>query len=161
MGGAKSDEFYVSTPPLEAKRLLFSEAATNRRFGKYEKKLLFVDVRKAYFNAKVGRPTSVELPPEMQWPGYGGRLLRCMYGTKSAAMRWEDTYTQALGRLGFAQGRASPCCFYPRIAGPPARCPWRRLHCTRLRRRPGFPSKGNSDRVRCEDTRTLRRREGR
>ncbi len=34
-----------------------------------------------------------------------------MYGTKSAAMRWEDNYTQALGRLGFAQGRASPCCF--------------------------------------------------
>ena len=47
----------------------------------------------------------------MQWAGHCGRLLRCMYGTKSAAMRWEDTYTQALGRLGFAQGQASPCCF--------------------------------------------------
>ena len=34
-----------------------------------------------------------------------------MYGTKKAAMRWEDTYKQALERLGFAQGRASPCCF--------------------------------------------------
>ena len=111
MGGAKSDEFYAPTPPLEAKRLLFSEAATNRRFGKHEKMLLFVEVRKAYFNAKVDRPTFVELPPAMQWAGYCGRLLRCMYGTKSAAMRWEDTYTQALGRLGFAQGRASPCCY--------------------------------------------------
>ena len=111
MGGAKSDEFNAPTPPLEAKRLLFSEAATNRRFGKHEKKLLFIDVRKAYFNAKVDRPTFVELPPEMQWAGHCGRLLRCMYGTKSAAMRWEDTYTQALSRLGFAQGRASPCCF--------------------------------------------------
>ena len=45
MGGGKSDEFYAPTPPLEAKRLLFSEAATNRRFGKHEKKLLFIDVR--------------------------------------------------------------------------------------------------------------------
>ena len=63
MGGAKSDEFYAPTPPLEANRLLFSEAATNRKFGKHEKKLLFVDVRKAYFNAKVDRPTFVELPP--------------------------------------------------------------------------------------------------
>ena len=45
MGGAKSDEFYAPTPPLEAKRLLFSEAARNRRIGKHEKKLLFVDVR--------------------------------------------------------------------------------------------------------------------
>ena len=105
MGGGKSDEFYAPTPPLEAKRLLFSEAATNRRFGKHEKKLLFIDVRKAYFNAKVDRPTLIELPPEMQWAGHCGRLIRCMYGTKSAAMRWEDTYTQALGRLGFAQGR--------------------------------------------------------
>ena len=47
----------------------------------------------------------------MRSPGHCGRLLRCMYGTKSAATRWEDTYTRALGRLGFAQGRASPCCF--------------------------------------------------
>ena len=116
MGGAKSYEFYAPTPPLEAKRLLFSEAATNRRFAKYEKKLLFVNVRKAYFNAKVDRPTFVELPPEMHWTGYCGRLIRCMYGTKSAAMRWEDTYTQALGRLGFAQGRASPLQFYPHDA---------------------------------------------
>ena len=109
--GANSDEFYAPTPPLEAKRLLFSEAATNRRYGKHERKLLFIDVRKAYFNAEVDRPTFVELPPEMQWPGHCGRLLRCMYGTKRAAMRWEDTYTQALGRMGFAQVRASPCCF--------------------------------------------------
>ena len=34
-----------------------------------------------------------------------------MYGIKSAATRWEDTYTRALRRLGFAQGRASPCYF--------------------------------------------------
>ena len=88
MGGAKSSEFYAPTPPLEAKRLFFSEAATHRRFGKQEKKLLFFDVRKAYFNAKVDRPRFVELPPEMQWAGHCGRLLRCMYGTKSAAMRF-------------------------------------------------------------------------
>ena len=111
MGGAKNDEFYAPTPPLEAKRLLFSEAATNRRYGRQEKKLLFVDIRKAYFNAYVDRPTYVDLPFEMQRPGHCGRLIRCMYGTKSAATRWEDTYTKALGRLGFAQGRASPCCF--------------------------------------------------
>ena len=51
MGGGKNGEFYAPTPPLEANRLLFSEAATNRMLGKHEKKLLFIDVRKAYFNA--------------------------------------------------------------------------------------------------------------
>ena len=106
-----NDEFYAPTPPLEAKRLLFSEAATCRRTGKNEKKLLFVDARKAYFNAKVDRPTYVELPAEVSRPGCCGRLNRCMYGTRRAATRWEDTYTQALERIGFAQGRASPCCF--------------------------------------------------
>ena len=34
-----------------------------------------------------------------------------MNGTMSAASRWEYTYAQALFRLGFAQGRASRCCF--------------------------------------------------
>ena len=43
-----SDEFYAPTPPLEANRLLFSEAATNRRVGRHEKKLFFIYVRKAY-----------------------------------------------------------------------------------------------------------------
>ena len=91
MGGAKSDEFYAPTPPPEAYRLFFSEAATNLRAGRHEKKLLFIDVRKAYFNAHVDRPMYVELPPEMQRPGHCGRLRRCMYGTKSAATRWEYT----------------------------------------------------------------------
>ena len=70
MGGAKSDEFYAPTPPLEANRLLFSEAAKNRRFGRHEKKLLLIDVRKAYFNAEVDRLTFVELPPRdaVAWP---------------------------------------------------------------------------------------------
>ena len=110
-GGGNNDGFYAPTPPLEAKRLRFSEAATCRRTGKFEKKLLFVDARKAYFNAKVDRPTYVELPAEVNQPGCCGRLNRCMYGTRRAATRWEDTYTQALERLGFVQGRASPCCF--------------------------------------------------
>ena len=51
------------------------EAATKRKSGKLEKKLLFIDVRKAYFNAYVDRPTAVELPSEMQSRGYCGRLI--------------------------------------------------------------------------------------
>ena len=34
-----------------------------------------------------------------------------MHGTRRAATRWEETYTQALERLGFTQGRASPFNF--------------------------------------------------
>ena len=111
MGGSKSDEFYAPTPPLEANILLFSEAATNRRSGAREKMVLFVDARKAYFNAYVDRPTYVELPQEVGMPGHCGRLQRCMYGTRKAATCLEETYSPASGRLGFIQGKASPCCF--------------------------------------------------
>ena len=49
-GTGGSDDFYAATPPLEAKRLLFSQWAMERvRRGK-TLKLSFVDIKKAYFN---------------------------------------------------------------------------------------------------------------
>ena len=80
--------------------------------------MLFVDARKAYFDARVDRPTYVELPQEVGRPGHCGRLQRCMYGTKRAATLWEDTYSRALGRFGFVQGKAFPCCFAHESRGP-------------------------------------------
>lgn len=41
-----------------------------------------------------------------------GRLLRCANGTKDAGALWEDTYAEVLVSLGFARGKASPCCFF-------------------------------------------------
>ena len=49
----KSDEFYASTPPLEAKRLLFSEFANvARRKANQGKNIVLssLDIKKAYFN---------------------------------------------------------------------------------------------------------------
>ena len=43
MGGSKSDDFDNPIPPLEAKRLLFSEAATKRKSGTLENQLIFID----------------------------------------------------------------------------------------------------------------------
>ena len=46
----RSDEFFASTPPLEAKRLLFSEFACRRRDAKgIPLELSFLDIQKAYF----------------------------------------------------------------------------------------------------------------
>ena len=49
----KADEFYASTPPLEAKRLLLSQMATERidKETGDPLEMSFVDIRKAYFNA--------------------------------------------------------------------------------------------------------------
>ena len=43
------DDLFAGTPPLEAKRMLFSRAATKRKDGTF-RKLLFIDARKAHLN---------------------------------------------------------------------------------------------------------------
>ena len=92
-GEVRVTSFTLRLHPNKKKHtpLLFSEAATNRRSGAREKRLLFVDARKAYFNAYVDRPTYVDRPQEGGMPGHCGRLQRCMYGTKKAATLWEET----------------------------------------------------------------------
>ena len=110
--GTAQDEFYAATPPLEAKRVLLSRWAKEQYQGKEKLKLHYLDVRKAYFNGVPTRDLYVKLPPEL---GLGrqvvGKLQKCMYGTRDAGAIWEWTYTQALLKMGFVQGKSNPCCF--------------------------------------------------
>ena len=103
------DSFYAATPPLEAKRLLFSEWAS--RQDTYMQ-LSFVDVKKAYFYGIPERSLYVRCPPELGLPkDMVGKLVRCMYGTRDAGAIWENCYTKCLIDLVFDHGVASPCCF--------------------------------------------------
>ena len=105
------DSFYAATPPLEAKRLLFSQFAS--RCKHEDLQLSFVDVRKAYFYGVPERKIYVRLPPELGLgKGTVGKLVRCMYGTRDAGAIWESCYAKCLVDLGFTQGVASPCCFH-------------------------------------------------
>ncbi len=78
----------------------------------------FVDVSRAYFNAKVDKdapPCFVELPPEdPERDTMCGELLRHMYGTRMAADGWQEEYSMLLIRLGFEQGKACPNVFFHR-----------------------------------------------
>ncbi|CAE8634939.1 unnamed protein product [Polarella glacialis] len=108
----KDAELYAATPPLEALRFLISAAATSttrtglgeagRARRAVQRKLLFIDARRAYFNA---------VSTTLTYDGMCGMLNKCMYGTRDTARRWEETYSQHLLDLGFVQGRASPCCW--------------------------------------------------
>ena len=60
----KDEMMFAATPPLEAKKLLFSRAVTGTKNSQNPLKLLFIDVRRAYFYAKARRPVDVQLPPE-------------------------------------------------------------------------------------------------
>ena len=112
--------FYASTPPVESKRMLLSQWATERERererGVSPLKLSFIDVRKAYFNGRSSRTLYVRLPGELG-PGKNtvARLERCMYGCRDSGAIWEATYTQALLDMGFVQGVASPCCVHHAI----------------------------------------------
>ena len=112
------DEMFAGTPPLEANKCLFSLAMTDiagQRAAKPRgrKKLMFIDVRRAYFHAPVQRPLYVQLPEEFACPdGQCAKMSISMYGTRDAASNWEIRYSQFLRDASFAQGASSPCVFY-------------------------------------------------
>ena len=108
------DSFYAATPPLEAKKMLFSMAMTDFSQGRATRsngtqKLLFIDVRRAYFYAPARRSVYVNLPDEDSKPGYCARLNVSMYGARDAASNWEEKYASHLIKCGFVQGKSSPC----------------------------------------------------
>ena len=115
--GQKNADFFASTPPLESKKLLFSQFASekSRADTKGESKplrLSFIDIKKAYFNAIPTRAVFMRLPPELGLPKhYVARQTRCVYGTRDAGMLWEETYRRALEDAGFVAGGANPCLF--------------------------------------------------
>ena len=78
--------------------------------------LSFVDVKRAYFNAKIEEgdaPTFVCLPTEdPEHETMCGRLLRHMYGTRGAADGWQEEYSTMLLSLGFQQGVSCPNVFH-------------------------------------------------
>ena len=84
-GNDGDSAFYVATPPLEAKRLLCSRWARERKRNGQHLKLHCLDVRKANFNVLPLRNMFVILPTELRLgKGKVGRLKHCMYGTRDA-----------------------------------------------------------------------------
>ena len=61
------DDLFAETPPLEAKRMLLSRAATRRKDGQ-RRKLLFIDARKAHLNPRCKEDVFIELPEEAECP---------------------------------------------------------------------------------------------
>ena len=105
------DSLYASTPPLEALRLIVSRASTNDGTNR---QLMINDVRRAYFYAKATRDIFIELPAEDDEFGKGdlvGKLNLCLYGTRDAALNWQDTPSQHLIENGFTRGIGFPSVF--------------------------------------------------
>ena len=76
-GSKKVDAFYASTPPLEAKNMLFSQFSSERTQKGKPLRMSFVDIRKANFNGKPIRNLFMQFPKELgRAPNLVGRLVR-------------------------------------------------------------------------------------
>jgi hypothetical protein len=111
------EDLFAATPPLEAKKLLFSLAVTEgvgyeEGAREHGMKLDFIDIRKAFFHADARREVYVELSKEDHTDGKCGKLKKSLYGTRDAAQNWMDAYTKAMEDMGFRRGAASPCAFW-------------------------------------------------
>ena len=117
------DAIFAPTPPLGSLRMVLSHASTQLPGepqkvwdGKHEDRqmVFFMDISRAYFNAKVkeDEPVYVDFPPDMNpEPGTCALLKRHMYGTRRAADGWQSEYSSTLVELGFTQGSSSACVF--------------------------------------------------
>ena len=92
-----SDNMFAATPPLEAKKCLFSTYARESRRNNEPRKLSFVDVKKAYFNGTPTRNIYMAPPRDIGLPkSLLVKQTKCEYGTRNAGMIWEETYRATL-----------------------------------------------------------------
>jgi hypothetical protein len=106
------DDLFAETPPLDAKRMLLSRAATRRRDGRW-RKLMFIDARKAHLNPKCEDDVYVELPAECGvGKGMCGKLNFWLHGFRPAVVAWEKPYAGLLGEVGFVRGISCGVVFY-------------------------------------------------
>ena len=91
----KDATLFASTPPLEALRMLVSDAATIecKTDGQAKRNVMMInDVARAFFEAKATRTICIELPEEDK--GFGeedmvGLLGKSLYGTRDAALNFQ------------------------------------------------------------------------
>jgi hypothetical protein len=106
-------DLFAAMPPLEAKKMLFRQAARGksrwRSRGWGKPKLLFIDVKKAHLNGMVPEEVFayVKMPDGKCW-----RLKRWLYGMRPAASAWEVEYTEKMATAGYAKGKSAPTVFF-------------------------------------------------
>ncbi len=112
--GDDRDDLFAATPPLMATKLLISECASQQP-GKGEKRLMILDVKRAFLHGRMKRSVYIRLPPEdprAQEHGIRGRLLRAMYGTRDAPQIWQEEVKRVLQMFGFRASVTNPCVYF-------------------------------------------------
>ena len=110
---------FAATPPLEALRMLISDAATIREEEEEEPRVIMLnDVARAFFEAPMTRMVCVELPEEAFAEGDErdtvGLLQLSLYGTRDAAANFQMEVQKFLVSEGFEQSAYSPQVYWHR-----------------------------------------------
>ena len=107
-------DLFAATPPIESLGMILSIcASTQQRASPY--RILSSDIERACFFAKATRPIFIEILAEDRGPGdegMVGSINLSLYGTRGAAMNWQDEFTTTLAKNCFKRGKASPCNFH-------------------------------------------------
>ena len=108
--------WFAATPPLEALKLLISDAAT-RRPGHTKRAVMINDVARAFFEAPATREICIELPEEDWEEADAGKDLvdildMGLYGTREAAANVQHEVEIFMTTIVFRQGRYNACTFW-------------------------------------------------
>ena len=108
------DDLFAGTPPLMATRAIISDVATNPGSGRWRRKLIVLDIKRAFLYGDIEEEIYIELPDEdpRKQQGMVGKLKKAMYGTRAAPQVWQATVKKVMRKLGFEACRVMPGVFY-------------------------------------------------
>ena len=105
----KEEGVFAATPPLEALRMLLSEAATVDE-GQDKKIMMINDVARAFYEAPATRNLCVEIPEECKTEqdredDSVALLQKSLYGTRNAAANFQAELRSFMKSIGFQAGK--------------------------------------------------------
>ena len=113
-GDVEREDLFAGTPPLGATKFLLSDLASNGSSGTHGRRLMVLDIKRAFLYGAVEETIFVELPDEdpMKAQGYMGQLQKAMYGTRAAPVVWQKLVVTTMEKLGFTASKRYPCIFF-------------------------------------------------
>eukprot|EP00971_Amphidinium_carterae_P216296 4293511-Amphidinium_carterae.1 len=105
------ESVFTACPPWCAFRLMISSFMTMTKEGKATRKLLLLDIKRAFLNTPC-RSDLFVTPPHLKGTGRTWRLKKSMYGTLTASSDFQHALNEDLREeVKLQQGTASPCCY--------------------------------------------------
>jgi len=113
-GNEEREDIFAATPPLFATKIVISDAASRGDYGRGDRCLLILDVKRAFLYGDIEDSVYIELPVEDPYygQGYVGVLKKAMYGTRGAPRVWQKVVKKVMTSLGFVMNPIHPCVYH-------------------------------------------------